>query len=104
VRWNVVALIALKKWKRSTPASSAARSRRTLARPLSSSMQRRLVADRRRQVDDGRHPAQGLAQAVGVGQLAEVAERYLHVHPACSQAPRVADEAAHGLAPLHEQG
>ncbi len=64
---------------------------------------RGLVADRRRQVDDGVDAAQRLTHQVGVGHLAEVAERDLHVDPPWSQPPWLAHEAAHVLALLEQQ-
>ena len=63
---------------------------------------RRLVADRRRQVDHPVDPAQRLAHEIGVRHLAEVAERDLHVDPVGTEAARLADEAAHVLATLEQ--
>src|ERR1700753_2248931 len=95
VRWAAPASRALKKTKRRTPARSAACSRRTGARPLSSSGRGRgLVADRRRQVDDGVDAAQGLAHGVGIGEVAEIAERDLHVDPSRAELARVGAQAA----------
>ncbi len=95
---------ALKKTKRRTPLRSAARSSRTVASPFSSSILwggwSRIVAAR---WIDGVDPAQRLAHQVGVGHLAEVAERDLHVDPPLAQPPRLAHQAAHLLALLQQQ-
>jgi hypothetical protein len=64
---------------------------------------RRLVANRRRQVDDGVDAAEALAHRMRIGELAEVPQRDLHVDPPRPQAARVADQAAHVLAALEEQ-
>ena len=64
---------------------------------------RRLVADRRRQVDDGVDAAQALAHRVRVGEIAEVPERDLHVDPPRPQPARVPDQAADVLAALQQQ-
>ena len=52
---------------------------------------RRLVADRRRQVDHGVGAADRVAQAP---RVAEVGERELHADPLGPEPPRIADQAA----------
>ena len=64
---------------------------------------RRLVPDRRRQVDDRVDVTKRLAHEVGVGHLAEVAESDLHVDPALAEPPRLAHQAAHVYAALEQQ-
>ena len=100
VRWKPVAPIAEKKTKRSTPARSAERSRRTVASPLSSSIVppgwSRIVAARWITVSTPR-----IAWRIEKGSR-EVAERDLDVDPVLAELPRVADEHAH-LVALGEQ-
>ena len=92
-----VAPMAEKKTKRDAPARSAARTRRTVASPLSASSEPGgLVADRRAQVDHRVHPAEGVAEAARIGQ---VAQRQLHPHPVRSEPARIAHQAAHRLGP-----
>jgi hypothetical protein len=52
----------------------------------------RLVADRRRQVDDGLDPAKRLAAQVLVVEPAEIAEGELNLDPVAAETPWIADE------------
>ena len=87
---------AEKKTKRSTPARSAACTIRHVATPLSSSIEpagwSRIAA---REVHDGAHAAQRVAEG---GRVGEVAERDLHAHALGPEPARIAHEAAHRLA------
>ena len=104
MRWAAEALRALKKTKRSYPAALGGAQQPYRRQPVQLlDPVRRLVADRRRQVDHGVDPAQRLPHQVGVRHLAEVAERDLHVDPALAEPPRLADQAAHVLAALQQQ-
>ena len=58
-----------------------------------------LVALGAGEVDDGAHAAQRVAER---GRIGEVAGGQLHVHPVGPEAPRVAHQAAHGLAARHQ--
>ena len=55
---------------------------------------RRLIADRRAQVDHGVHAAQGVAERARIGQ---VTEGQLHPDPVGAQAARVPHQAPHRL-------
>ncbi len=102
VRWKLVAPIAEKKTKRSTPARSAARSRRTVPSPFTSSSRRggwsRIVAPR---WIDGLDPAHRVPEPV---RVAEVGEGDLDVDPLRPEPARIADERANRVPPLEELG
>ena len=104
MRWNSVAPSAEKKTKRSTPARSAARSRRAVARPFSSSTRAwgssRIAAARWITVS---RSAQRLALEVAVAEPRQVAERDLHLDPVAAQAARVADQRPHVVPGLEQQ-
>ena len=61
---------------------------------------RRLVADRRREVDHRVAAAHGVPQSVGIG---EVDERELHVDALGAEAARLAHERTHLMAPGEQQ-
>ena len=104
VRWAAAASSALKKRKRSHAAALGRAQQPHRRQPVQLlDPLRRLVADRRRQVDDGVDAAQRLAHQVGIRHLAEVAEGDLHVDPALAEPPRLAHQAAHVLAALQQQ-
>ncbi len=102
VRWKLVAPIAEKKTKRSDPGALGGAQQAGGAEAVHLlEPARRLVADRRAEVDDGLDPAHRVPEAV---RVAEVGERDLYVDPLGAEPARIAHERANGVPALEQLG